>query len=1510
MKKSLFVLLIASVLSLASCDKNPQRQKNKDSLGGSINAVSLSQESIDVNIGKRSSDVTVTIDGEGNFNKGVKLTSDNEAVATTSFTEVETGQTFKVYGLTAGTAKINVVSIQDESKAASLSVTVKAKETPLVEPEIMSFYLDKDTKGFELGGSAVEFTLTVTGKGEYDNTASVAVKYMDLNGKEDAEHPCVTVPQTSVTSGVKFEVTPSATNTGTAEIVFTSNQDIKKTATLRVRVEDPTPAVDPEKKDVKLDYLAKTLTEGEEFNITAQAFGGDIVWTLKETNAGDYLEILSSSNEGASVRAKAPTNGVTLVATVGEAVAECVFVVEEQPKDIRDLYVSNNGSLNYSEIYFYAWNDFDGKNAEWPGEKLTEYEENTNNEHCYKFSVDILKYPYFKFSDGTGNETPEGNFNGLGENNNIWYESTEAGLVSHFAKFTPNEPTIRFNQEKAVIYSDEIPEKVYFTCIKGVPQFEIKEGNDVVTVSSIVPGSIEIKGLKVGTAKIRVYIPETEAEDTLTVHVLDASEVKAVYFTNNRAWENVYFYAWGGSKSYDWPGQKLSSDIMNNLGQEAFLMHLNIAETPNFMFNAGEEGEKTEDIALSNEAFEDNNNIWVTEEYNEEGGLKVGYATFTPYEYSISFGEPAVGNEVQLDKNGTVNVKVSAVGGENVNYAIAEGADCIELVQYDHTHVKMKWLKEGTAKLVASIGTASETLTITCTETEAIKIIKTFVFSKPNSWADAYFYAWDDAYSVNQGWPGVKLGEGEKIGKNSLGEDLYQIDIDALEFTSFIINAGADGAKTSNINLFDITDYSLNNIYIGAQVGDTNEYTPMFTYFHAIELSKHEVSVEIGDSVEVSAYHIANGTMAVVSASEAVATTTQVVDGKITISGVSEGTTTVTVSVGEGSEKVEEVIFVNVIPLRNHIIYFYNSYTTWTDFHVYLFNSETKAEQAAWPGIALNGDYEYNEDLKKCYPVEVNLNKYDSFIISGLEDKGGEEKVRMQSIDIMFSWYLYDDLFTFDTEGDHYIDGKANVIADTFVAHTHDYSTGEEPHMCACGAMDPDFSGINVEKTSVILEVGENIQLKVSDSKEEAMSVVSASEAVATTTQVVDGKITITGASIGSTTVTVSAGAAPNVRQETINVEVKATNNKTFYFYNSYSTWTDFRLYVFNSVTHEQQYGGFPGLSLSSDAILNSDLKECYAVEVNMNKYDSFIISGLEDKGGEEKVRMQSIDVAFNDHASSNMFTFDTEGSHYVGGKASVIDGNFVEHVHDYTTGAIPHTCICNAYDPDATDPVTIRFSNSINATSIKVKQWKNGSTPDYSEGLISPSSHYINEMGQTVYSYVIDKLNNDKISFVIDVDNQTKRTVDIDLREESPSWEVSDTSCWYPDDVVNGSGQYEVHKWTYSATRDVYLDIGTWSESSDGTFFAYYWDDTNGIAAVGVKMTHVSGNIYTASIPTQAHKVIFVRCQNGTETFGWDKKWNQTGNLDFGSKNKFTVTGWGDEEHGTHSPGSWSTYA
>ena len=100
---------------------------------------------------------------------------------------------------------------------------------------------------------------------------------------------------------------------------------------------------------------------------------------------------------------------------------------------------------------------------------------------------------------------------------------------------------------------------------------------------------------------------------------------------------------------------------------------------------------------------------------------------------------------------------------------------------------------------------------------------------------------------------------------------------------------------------------------------------------------------------------------------------------------------------------------------------------------------------------------------------------------------------------------------------------------------------------------------------------------------------------------------------------------------------------------------------------------------------------------------------------------------------------------------------------------------------------------------------------------------------------------------------------------------------------------------------KTIYLNTGgasLWNQA-DAVFFAHSWDAEDN----DVQMTLVSGDIYSAEIPEGNNHILFVRMPAGSATLDWDKKWNQTSDLQIPSgMDTYTITGWGDAD------GTWSS--
>ena len=116
----------------------------------------------------------------------------------------------------------------------------------------------------------------------------------------------------------------------------------------------------------------------------------------------------------------------------------------------------------------------------------------------------------------------------------------------------------------------------------------------------------------------------------------------------------------------------------------------------------------------------------------------------------------------------------------------------------------------------------------------------------------------------------------------------------------------------------------------------------------------------------------------------------------------------------------------------------------------------------------------------------------------------------------------------------------------------------------------------------------------------------------------------------------------------------------------------------------------------------------------------------------------------------------------------------------------------------------------------------------------------------------------------------------------------------------------------TYEAPEQastIYLMPGEWA--SDYAKFAAYFYSSTGNTAVMMEDSDSDG-AYEADVPEGGYsKVIFCRMDSATDSFDWEKKWNQTSNLTVpkatDDKLCYVITGWGEGE-GANSVGEWKT--
>ena len=825
MKKRSLFLLLAGMLTLASCGKND----NSTSDHGKVSSVSISQPSIEVQIGKRSTDVAVSLEGEGDYNKNVKLVSENEAIAKASFTEVESGGTFKVYGIAVGETKINVVSMQDETKAASLSVQVKAKEEAPGVSEIVSVSLSKETHLFHASDEPLEVTASLVGRGTFDDTMVITM----------GENPAVSLDKSELKDGEKFVVTPKSLSQGVnTTIHVASKQDVTKYSELIVRVDEDlepeTPETELKLKNYAHNFILKAGEEQETFEVVAETSAGTVTWSWKDADANEYVTFVETpTGNSAKVKPlKVTEEGrkITLVAKIGDLKKECKFTVTEQPSEFRTYYLSNNGYLNYEEVWFYTYAENGGENAPFPGVKLDESIKNTLGEDCFIFYVDVAKYDACIFSDGNGNQTADVYYSSFTSNNNIWFDGEGNANFTMIAK---DEPNISFYSNSVSLYLGEEASTFGFDVRKGDAKYQVTSGQDKIEVTNFSNGSISVKGLKLGNAAVRVYIEDEEggvlAEDYLYVEVLDISSVTSFYFSNNKGWDKVFVYAWQGdnesaNEEYaPWPGIELVNPLKNKEGEDVYKVH--VPAKYNMVIVNGSKGEgheQTENIDISAVDLTVNNNMYPN---SGESPYSVSYAVFSEFEYSVKFES----NTATVYEGRDTRVRVKADGGSGVIYNVIEGSDCVSIIQSYDDHIVIKWLKEGTAKIKASLHESSDELVVTASGEVAPTTHRTVYFTNVYGWSKVYLYAWGPATSTS--WPGIEITE--HLYNTSL-QDVFVLDIDDAKYDKIIVNDGGNGAQTVDLSI-DLVEFATNNNIYPTDTDDAGHYYCGFATFDPLD---------------------------------------------------------------------------------------------------------------------------------------------------------------------------------------------------------------------------------------------------------------------------------------------------------------------------------------------------------------------------------------------------------------------------------------------------------------------------------------------------------------------------------------------------------------------------------------------------------------------------------------------------------------------------------------------------
>lgn len=98
-----------------------------------------------------------------------------------------------------------------------------------------------------------------------------------------------------------------------------------------------------------------------------------------------------------------------------------------------DIYFSN--AAKWSNVHYYAWNKTSGTyHTSWPGSKMTYVKTNEYGEDIYKVTLNLAKYDYIIFSNGSGSQTVDISLTNL-TNNTGYYTTTQTGGKYNVGKY-------------------------------------------------------------------------------------------------------------------------------------------------------------------------------------------------------------------------------------------------------------------------------------------------------------------------------------------------------------------------------------------------------------------------------------------------------------------------------------------------------------------------------------------------------------------------------------------------------------------------------------------------------------------------------------------------------------------------------------------------------------------------------------------------------------------------------------------------------------------------------------------------------------------------------------------------------------------------------------------------------------------------------------------------------------------------------------------------------------------
>ena len=548
------------------------------------------------------------------------------------------------------------------------------------------------------------------------------------------------------------------------------------------------------------------------------------------SSGGEHISIIATNNRYLGVRGL--TEGDAVIEAVVNSVAVDSITIHVQEKNTKTYYYINAFD-NWGDLSVYAYGADNVQNAAWPGEEVTLIGKEAYGRDVYSFELDANVYTHFQLvaNQPSGEQAGEKQtrpiaISEFGENNAVSFDTVKSWTYVQQYNVYQAEPYFETYHRVAFgIHNLEVGvNKSKGATIKSVESgisYEIIEGDEFIDITIQNDSGITVKGIAVGTAKIKATCGADS--DILEVSVVASTE-KTFYFATTSLYDwtdyKVYAFGSGDVKNAEWPGETLTQfDEKEAYGRKVYSFTLDTSLYTKFVLTAKENGDlkQTRDILLSE--FGTNNMVSFA---SEQEAWKLVENTWRCDPYFETYKDVAFSKSTaDVVKDSSIAVSVNS--GATVSYEIIEGKSNIQILESNDSEIKIKGLAIGTAKIKATANGFESILTINVLESIPLKRIYLQTKANDIEWNK------DNVALFAYAWGGGLDPVGIALTCENMST-IYYVDLDPLytnvlfvrmsegsTFTNFsnysgtIFNQTVDLTIPSDKNLFSFTSWDAGN---------------------------------------------------------------------------------------------------------------------------------------------------------------------------------------------------------------------------------------------------------------------------------------------------------------------------------------------------------------------------------------------------------------------------------------------------------------------------------------------------------------------------------------------------------------------------------------------------------------------------------------------------------------------------------------------------------------------------